>query len=83
MPDPKLDLTLAATLAGAEPEDVRVHEVRRPNSGEPTDAVYIDISRGAVALAITGPLRQLQLTVAEMAHGLLAIEDARHDEVDR
>jgi hypothetical protein len=44
MPEPRLDLTLAATLAGAQPEDLRVHDVRRPNVGEPTDAVYIDIS---------------------------------------
>ena len=34
-----------------------MHEVRRPNVGEPTDAVFINISKGAVAVGITGPLR--------------------------
>lgn len=76
MTEPKV-LTATTLVTGAQPSDVRVVETRRPNRGEPTDEVHVQIARGPVAVQLFGTLRELQLVVVEIANGLVQIGRAR------
>jgi hypothetical protein len=77
MPEPVLPLTSTTMIVGALPTDVRVVETRRPNRGEHTDSVHVQVARGPVAVQLFGTLREMQLVVVEITNGLVQIGEAR------
>ena len=77
MPDPKLPLTSTTMIHGALPGDVRVVETHRPNYGEPTDTVHVQVARGPVAVQLFGTLGEMQLVVVAITDGLVKIGQAR------